>query len=83
MDSNDVKLIKQCKKNNKEALDKIYIKYEKYIYKICYNYTHSREDSLDLLHDVFIKILKGIKSFDESRPILPCVTPSKACPGRR
>ncbi len=73
MDSNDSKLIKQCKKNNKDALEKLYIKYERYIYKICYNYTHSKEDSLDLLHDVFIKILKGIKSFDESRPLLPWI----------
>lgn len=73
MDSDDIKLIRQCKKNNREALDKIYIKYEKYIYVICYNYTHSREDSLDLVQDIFIKILKGIKSFDESRPLLPWI----------
>lgn len=73
MDSTDVKLIKQCKKNNKAALNQLYIKYEKYIYKICYNYTHSKEDALDLLQDVFIKILKGIKSFDENRPILPWI----------
>lgn len=73
MDSTDVKLIRLCKKNNKEALNSLYLKYEKYIYSICYNYTHSKEDALDLLQDVFIKILKSIKSFDESRPILPWI----------
>lgn len=73
MDSNDIKLIKQCKKNNNDALNTLYMKYERYIYKICYNYTHSKEDSLDLLHDIFIKILKGIKLFDESRPLLPWI----------
>lgn len=73
MDSNDVKLICQCKKNNREALDNLYIRYEKYIYTICYNFTHSKEDSLDLLHDIFIKILNNIKSFDESRPLLPWI----------
>lgn len=73
MDSTHVKLIKQCKKNNKEALNQLYILYEKYIYSICFNYTHSKEDALDLLQDVFIKILKGIHTFDENRPVLPWI----------
>jgi RNA polymerase sigma-70 factor (ECF subfamily) len=73
VDSRDVKLIKLCKKNNKEALNSLYIKYEKYIYTICYNYTHSREDSLDLVQEVFIKILKNIVKFDENRPLLPWI----------
>lgn len=73
MDSRDTKLVLQCKKHNKDALDQIYRKYEKYIYSICYNYTHSREDALDLVQDVFIKMLKGIRTFDEKRPLLPWV----------
>lgn len=73
MDSSEIKLIRQCKKQNKEALNAIYIKYEKYIYSICYNYTHSKEDALDLLHDVFIKMLKNIQNFDEKRPLLPWI----------
>lgn len=73
MDSRDAKLVLLCKKNNKEALNNIYLKFEKYIYTICYNYTHSREDTLDLVQDVFIKILKGIKVFDETRPLLPWI----------
>lgn len=73
MDSSEIKLVKQCKKQNKEALNTIYLKYEKYIYSICYNYTHSKEDSLDLLHDVFIKMLKNIQNFDENRPLLPWI----------
>lgn len=73
MDSSEKKLIRQCKKQNKEALNAIYIKYEKYIYSICYNYTHSKEDALDLLQDVFIKILNGIHKFDENRPLLPWI----------
>lgn len=71
MDSTDVKLIRLCKKHNKEALNQLYIKYEKYIYTICYNYTYSKEDALDLVHDVFIKVLNNILTFDERRPFLP------------
>lgn len=73
MDSRDAKLIAQCKKNNKEALNKLYIKHEKFIYSICYHYTHSKEDALDLAQEIFIKILKSIQSFDESRPLLPWI----------
>jgi len=73
VDSSEKRLIRQCKKQNKEALNTIYVKYQKYIYSICYNYTHSKEDALDLLQESFIKILKNIDRFDEDRPLLPWI----------
>lgn len=73
VDSSEKKLIKLCKQQNKDALHTIYTKYEKYIYSICHNYTHSKEDALDLLHDIFIKMMKGLERFDENRPLLPWI----------
>lgn len=73
MDSINSKLVLQCKKNNEKALNTLLSTYEKYIYTICYNYTHSREDALDLVQDIYIKILKGIQQFDEARPLLPWI----------
>lgn len=71
MDSIDVSLLKKCKKNDKEALNQLYKRYEKYIYTLCYRYTNKKEDALDLVQEVFIKVLKNIKSFDENRPFMP------------
>jgi RNA polymerase sigma-70 factor (ECF subfamily) len=73
VDSINTKLVLQCKKNNQKALTELLTSYEKYIYTICYNYTNSREDALDLVQDIFIKILKSIQKFDETRPLLPWI----------
>lgn len=71
MDSIDVGLLKKCKKNDKEALNQLYKRYEKYIYTLCYRYTNKKEDALDLVQEVFIKVLKNMKTFDENRPFMP------------
>ncbi|MBN2795397.1 MAG: sigma-70 family RNA polymerase sigma factor [Clostridia bacterium] len=73
MDSINSKLVLQCKKNNEKAFHTLLSTYEKYIYTICYNYTNSREDALDLVQDICIKVLRGIQHFDESRPLLPWI----------
>ncbi|MBB6218843.1 RNA polymerase sigma-70 factor (ECF subfamily) [Anaerosolibacter carboniphilus] len=71
MQFTDENLIQLCKKNKREGYDLLFEKYEKYIYRLCYYYTHSKEDSLDLLQEVYIRIYKGIHNFDENRPLLP------------
>ncbi|MDF2546686.1 MAG: polymerase, sigma-24 subunit, subfamily [Anaerosolibacter sp.] len=67
----DENLINLCKNNKREGYDLLFQKYEKYIYRLCYYYTHSKEDSLDLLQEVYIRIYKGIQHFDGNRPLLP------------
>jgi RNA polymerase sigma-70 factor (ECF subfamily) len=67
----DENLIELCKNNKREGYDLLFQKYEKYIYRLCYYYTHSKEDALDLLQEAYIRIYKGIQYFDENRPLLP------------
>jgi RNA polymerase sigma-70 factor, ECF subfamily len=66
-------LIKLCKQNKREGYDLLFLKYQKYIYKICYNYTYSKEDALDLTQEVFLKIYKSIKDFDDDKTPLPWI----------
>lgn len=73
MDSIDMGLVKRCKNNEDVALEILFKRFEKYIYTLCFHYTHSKEDALDLVQDVFIKIIKNIKHFDETRPLLPWI----------
>lgn len=67
----DKKLIKLCKSGHIGSFDLLLKRYEKYIYKICFNYTSSREDALDLLQEIFIKLYRSIQKFDEDRDIIP------------
>lgn len=71
MDSTDVILIKKCKKQDKKALNELYKRHQAYVYRLCYGYTNKKEDALDLVQEIFIKVLKNLKTFDENRPFLP------------
>ncbi|SES64019.1 RNA polymerase sigma-70 factor, ECF subfamily [Natronincola peptidivorans] len=67
----DEKLVDLCKSKDMKGFELLYSKYEKYIYSLCYYYTNSKEDSLDLLQEIYIKIYKSINSFDTSKSLLP------------
>jgi RNA polymerase sigma-70 factor, ECF subfamily len=66
-----VNLIKRCKKNDEDAYNQLVSQYEGYLYRTCYNFTRDREEALDMMQEVYIKIFKGLKHFDETRPLLP------------
>ena len=66
-----VNLIRKCKKNDGDAYNQLLRQHEAYLYQICYNYTRNKEEALDLMQEVFIKIFRGLRTFDESRPLLP------------
>lgn len=71
MEWTDLKLIQLCKNNKREGYGLLFQKYEKYLYKLCYYYTHSPEDSRDLMQEIYIKIFQGIQNFDSAKPVLP------------
>jgi len=66
-----VNLIRRCKKNDEDAYNQLLRHYEAYLYRICYSYTRNKEEALDLMQEVYIKIFRGLGTFDEKRPLLP------------
>ena len=66
-----IELVRRCKENDEDAFNKLISQYEGYLYRICYSFTRSREDSLDMLQEIYLKIFRGMNSFDENRPLLP------------
>ncbi|HEY9062369.1 MAG TPA: RNA polymerase sigma factor [Pseudobacteroides sp.] len=73
MEVADKELIKLCKRKNREGFDLLFQKYERYIYKICYFYASSKDDSLDLVQEIYMKIFKSLDSFDEDKALLPWI----------
>jgi len=71
MDHVSAELVKRFKNNDENAFNALLAKYEGYLYRICYSYTRSKEESLDMMQEVYIKLFLGLKSFDETKPILP------------
>ncbi len=66
-----VTLVKRCKNNDGDAYNELLNYYENYLYRLCYSFTRSRDESLDMMQKVYIKTFKAIKDFDETRPLLP------------
>jgi RNA polymerase sigma-70 factor (family 1) len=56
---NDNNLIEGLIDDNKVAIDLLYKKYHKRIYAFAYSYLKTSDDSLDVVHEVFIKLWEG------------------------
>jgi RNA polymerase sigma-70 factor, ECF subfamily len=66
-----VSLIRRCKDKDGEAFNLLLKKHEGYLYQLCYRFTFDREEALDIMQEIYIKIFHSIGSFDEKRPFLP------------
>ncbi len=64
-------LIRRCKNNEREAFDALLKRYEKQLYGICYSFTLNKEEALDTLQEVYLKVFRSIKNFEETRPFYP------------
>jgi RNA polymerase sigma-70 factor (ECF subfamily) len=60
-DEND--LISRCQQGDQGALKEIFDLYHKKVYRIAYGVVRQREEALDIVQEVFIKLFRSIKNF--------------------
>lgn len=58
-------LVRQFKNGNEKAFDQLYDKYRVSLYSICYRYTRNEADARDVTQDIFIKVYRNLKKFNE------------------
>ena len=63
MDHEETELISRCQQGDQEALKDIFDKYHKKVYGIAYGVVRQREEALDIVQEVFIKLFRSIKNF--------------------
>jgi RNA polymerase sigma-70 factor (ECF subfamily) len=56
-------MISRCQQGDQEALKEIFDKYHKKVYRIAYGVVRQREEALDVVQEVFIKLFRSIKNF--------------------
>ena len=59
----DADLVARAKEGDTEAFDELVIKYTPRLYGLVYHMTSNREDSNDILQDVFAKAYRSLKRF--------------------
>jgi RNA polymerase sigma-70 factor (ECF subfamily) len=59
----EIQLISRCQQGDQEALKEIFDKYHKKVYRIAYGVVRHREEALDIVQEVFVKLFRSIKNF--------------------
>lgn len=63
MNLEETEMISRCQRGDQEALKEIFDKYNKKVYRIAYGVVRQREEALDIVQEVFIKLFHSIKNF--------------------
>jgi len=63
VDHEEIDMISRCQEGDQEALREIFDKYHKKVYSIAYGVVRQREEALDIVQEVFIKLFRSIKNF--------------------
>jgi len=68
VEHDEAELISRCQQGNQEASKQIFDLYSKKVYRVAYGVLRHREEALDIVQEVFIKLFRSIKNFKgESR----------------
>jgi RNA polymerase sigma-70 factor (ECF subfamily) len=59
----EAELISRCQQGDQDALKEIFEQYHKKVYGIAYGVVRQREDALDIVQEVFIKLFRSIRNF--------------------
>jgi RNA polymerase sigma-70 factor (ECF subfamily) len=59
----ETEMISRCQQGDPEALREIFDRYHKKVYRIAYGVVRQREEALDIVQEVFIKLFRSIKNF--------------------
>lgn len=66
-----INLIRRCKAREPEAFSLLFSKHDRYLYRLCCSYLGNKEDTLDIMQEIYLRVFKNIDSFDEERDFLP------------
>lgn len=69
----DKKLIQQYLKGDEKSLEVLVKKYLKPIYSFSYKNVGNQEDAQDITQEVFVKVWKNIKKFDQNKNFKPWI----------
>ena len=63
MNHEEAALISRCQKGDQEALKEIFDRYRERIYRIAYGVVRHREDALDIVQEVFVKLYRSVGNY--------------------
>ena len=62
----DSSLVQRCLKQDRAAQFELFNKFQKRLFEICLRYADNEDEAMDFLQEGFIKVFKGLSSFNGS-----------------
>lgn len=59
----DRETIAACQRGEREAFDRLVVRYQRDVYRVCYRYVNNHDDANDMAQEVFLKAYKAIGRF--------------------
>jgi RNA polymerase sigma-70 factor (ECF subfamily) len=56
-------IVEACQRGEREAFDRLVLRYQRDVYRLCYRYVNNHEDANDLAQEVFLKAWRAIGRF--------------------
>jgi RNA polymerase sigma-70 factor, ECF subfamily len=63
VDTSEAEIIARCQKGDEDALRELFNRYHQKVYRIAYGVVRQREDALDVVQDVFLKLFRSIRNY--------------------
>jgi RNA polymerase sigma-70 factor (ECF subfamily) len=71
--ADDAILVRRCLGGEAEAIRLLIERFQSEVYGLCVRLLHHRHDAEDVTQEVFLRIFRGLRGWDPSRPLRPWV----------
>jgi RNA polymerase sigma-70 factor (ECF subfamily) len=69
----DATLVRRCLRGEAEAIQLLVERFQADVFGLCFRLLHHRHDAEDVTQEVFLRVLRGLRGWDSSRPLRPWI----------
>ena len=63
VDLDDIQLVERTQQGDQQAFSKLFAKYQKKVFNLCFRFVSDYEEAKDLTQEIFVRVYNGIKKF--------------------
>ena len=73
MSTEDAKLVRGCLRDDAQSVRSLVERFQADVYGLCCRLLHHSHDAEDVTQEVFIRVFRSLRGWDESRPLRPWI----------
>ncbi|MFM7150096.1 MAG: RNA polymerase sigma factor, partial [Gemmataceae bacterium] len=72
-ESPEARLVRRCLEGNPEAIRWLVTHYQDDVFSLCVRLLRHRQDAEDVCQEVFLRVYRSLRTWDNSRPLRPWI----------